>query len=54
MGLLLVVLGLLLWLLGGWATIGIILIVVGLVLFFVPAVPYGYSSWGGRRRGGPP
>jgi hypothetical protein len=28
---------------------GAILIVVGLILLFVPAVPYGYSSWRGRR-----
>lgn len=48
MGLLLVIAGLLLWLLGGYFLIGIILIIIGLVLFFVPGVPYGYSS---RRRG---
>lgn len=52
MGLVLVVVGLLLWLLGGWFVIGIICIIVGIVLLFVPAVPYGYSSW--RGRGGPP
>ena len=44
MGLLLVVLGLILWIFG-WGLIGIILIVLGLVLFFVPAVPYGYGHW---------
>jgi hypothetical protein len=47
MGLLLVILGLVLWLLG-YALIGVILLVIGLVLLFVPGVPYGYSSW--RRR----
>ena len=47
MGLLLVILGIVLWLLG-YALIGIILLVIGLVLLFVPGVPYGYSSW---RRG---
>jgi len=31
---------------------GAILIVVGLILMFVPGVPYGYSSYRGRR--GPP
>jgi len=31
---------------------GVILMVIGLILMFVPAVPYGYSSWRGRR--GPP
>jgi len=31
---------------------GVILIVVGLILMFVPGAPYGYSSYRGRR--GPP
>jgi hypothetical protein len=31
---------------------GLVIIVVGIVLLFVPRVPYGYSSWRGRR--GPP
>jgi hypothetical protein len=48
MGLVLVLIGLLLWLLGGWFVIGIILIVVGILLLFVPGVPYGYSTWGRR------
>ena len=50
MGLLLVVIGLLVWLLLGAMLLGLILIIVGIVLLFVPAVPYGYSSW----RRGPP
>jgi hypothetical protein len=49
MGLILVIVGLLLWLLGGYFLIGIILIVVGLILLFVPGAPYGYSHWHGRR-----
>lgn len=40
-------LGLLLWLLAGWQVAGIILIVLGVVLLFVPRVPYGYHSWRG-------
>lgn len=51
MALLLVVLGIVIWLLVS-PLLGIILIAIGLVLFFVPAVPYGYSTWHGRR--GPP
>jgi hypothetical protein len=53
MGLLLIILGLLLWLLAGWFVVGLILIVVGIALLFVPAVPYGYHSWGGGRHGPP-
>lgn len=48
MGLLLILLGLLLWLLAGWSVVGLILIIVGLVLLFVPGVPYGYHSYRGR------
>lgn len=48
MGLFLVIAGLLVWLLGGWFVVGIILIVFGLLLFFAPGVPYGYHSY---RRG---
>jgi hypothetical protein len=40
-GLLLVLVGLLLWLLAGWQLVGLILFVVGLVLLFVPGAPYG-------------
>ena len=50
MGLLLVVLGLVLWLLVS-PLLGLILIIVGILLLFVPGVPYGYGSW---RRGPPP
>jgi hypothetical protein len=48
MGLLLIVLGIVIWLLLS-PTIGLILVLVGIVLLFVPGVPYGYSSWHGRR-----
>lgn len=48
MALALIVAGILIWLLLS-PIIGIILVVVGVVLLFVPAVPYGYSSWRGRR-----
>jgi hypothetical protein len=48
-GLLLIVAGLLLWLLAGWSVVGVILIVVGVVLLFVPGPFYGYSYWHGRR-----
>ena len=51
MGLILIIVGLLLWLLGGYFIVGIVLIVVGLILVFVPGAPYGYGSW---RRGPPP
>jgi hypothetical protein len=53
MGLLLVIAGLLLWLLGGWFVIGVILIVLGVVLLFVPGVPYGYGYYRGGRHGPP-
>ena len=49
MGLLLIVLGIILWFLVS-TLLGIICIVVGIILLFVPGVPYGYSSW----RRGPP
>jgi hypothetical protein len=52
MGLILVIVGLLLWLLGGWFVVGVILIVVGIVLIFVPGAPYGYGYYHNRR--GPP
>ena len=45
----LVIVGLLLWLLGGYFLVGIILIVIGIVLLFVPGVPYGYGHYRGRR-----
>jgi hypothetical protein len=48
MGLLLIVLGIVIWLLLS-PTIGLILLLVGIVLIFVPGAPYGYSTWRGRR-----
>jgi len=51
MGIALIVIGVVVWLLLS-PVIGIILVVLGALLFFVPAAPYGYSSWHGRR--GPP
>jgi hypothetical protein len=52
MGLILIIVGLLLWLLGGWFLIGIILIVLGVVLLFAPGPFYGYGWY--RGRGAPP
>jgi hypothetical protein len=52
MALLLVILGVLLWLIGHYVIIGIVLIVVGLLLFFAWDGGYGYRSM--RGRGGPP
>jgi hypothetical protein len=49
MGLLLVIAGLLLWLLGGYFVIGIVLIVLGIVLFFSWDGGYGYGHWRGPR-----
>lgn len=51
MGLLLIILGIVFYFLLS-TVLGIICILVGIVLVFVPAVPYGYGSWRGRR--GPP
>jgi hypothetical protein len=48
-GLLLIVLGILLWLLAGWSVVGVVLIVIGVVLLFAPGPFYGYSYWQGRR-----
>lgn len=48
MGLMLIVLGIVIWLLLS-PLIGLILVLVGIVLIFVPGVPYGYSSYRGRR-----
>jgi len=50
LGLLLIVLGIILWFLVS-TLLGIVCIVVGLILLFVPHT-YGYSDWRGRR--GPP
>jgi hypothetical protein len=49
MALLLVILGLLIMFLVNW-TLGIILLIIGIVLLFVPAIPYGYNSWRGPPR----
>jgi len=48
LGLLLIILGIVLWFLIS-PTLGIICIIIGIILLFIPAVPYGYSSWRGRR-----
>jgi hypothetical protein len=55
MGLLLVIAGLVIWLglnFEHHVVIGIVLLIVGVVLLFVPGPFYGYSYWRGRR--GPP
>lgn len=49
MGLILILAGLLIWLLAGYVIVGIVLIVIGIVLFVYPGAPYGYSTWRGRR-----
>jgi hypothetical protein len=49
MGLLLIILGLVIWLLLS-PLLGLLMVVIGLILLFVPGVPYGYSSYRGRRR----
>jgi hypothetical protein len=48
-GLILVIAGLLLWLLGGYFVVGIVLLVIGVVLLFAPGAPYGYDAWRGPR-----
>jgi hypothetical protein len=48
MALLLIILGIVIWLLLS-PILGLILVIVGIVLLFVPGVPYGYSSYRGRR-----
>lgn len=48
MGLLLIVLGIVIWLLAS-PLIGLILVVVGVVLLFAPGPFYGYGYWRGRR-----
>jgi hypothetical protein len=50
MGAILIVAGLLLWLLGGYFTIGLILIVIGVLLLFAPwPGAYGYGYYRNRR-----
>ena len=48
MGLLLIILGIVVWLLLH-PTIGIIMVILGIVLVFWPGTPYGYSYYRGRR-----
>lgn len=48
MGLLLIVVGIVLWLFVS-PIVGIVLVVVGIVLLFAPGPFYGYSYWHGRR-----
>lgn len=48
MGLLLIVLGIVLWLFVS-SVVGIVVIVIGVVLLFAPGPFYGYSYWHGRR-----
>jgi fatty acid desaturase len=50
MGLALILIGIVLALLVSWP-VGVLLIIVGAILLFVPHT-YGYSDWRGRR--GPP
>lgn len=51
MGIVLIVLGLIIWLFVN-ALIGLILVIIGLLLLFIPGPFYGYSWYRGRR--GPP
>jgi hypothetical protein len=49
MGLLLILIGVIL-ILFGWTLVGIVLVVAGAVVFFLPLPgSYGYSHWHGRR-----
>jgi hypothetical protein len=52
MGLILVVIGLLVWLLAGWTIVGIVLIVVGLCLMLAGGAG-GWYAYPGYRRGPP-
>lgn len=46
MGLILIIAGLLLWLVGGYFLIGLILLIIGIALLFAPwPGAYGYSRW---------
>jgi hypothetical protein len=47
MGMLLIILGIVIAVLVNYL-LGVLLIVVGIILLFVPGVPYGWSSWRGR------
>ena len=48
MGLALILIGIVLWLLLS-PLLGLILVIIGLILLFVPAAPYGYGWYRGRR-----
>jgi len=48
MGLALILIGIVVWLLLA-PTIGLILVVIGIILLFVPGSPYGYGWYRGRR-----
>jgi hypothetical protein len=55
MGLLLIILGLILWLAVGWSVIGVVCIIVGVFLLFAPwPGVYGYSYYRGRSAAPPP
>lgn len=49
MGLLLIILGLVVALLLNYL-IGIVMIIIGLILMFIPSSPYGSNWYRGRRR----
>jgi fatty acid desaturase len=49
MGLVLILIGLVLWLATGLFWAFIICLILGLLLLFWPGAPYGYSSWRGTR-----
>jgi hypothetical protein len=48
-GLLLIIIGLVLWLTTGLFWAFIVCLILGLALLFWPGAPYGYSSWRGTR-----
>lgn len=50
MGLALIIIGLILWLGFGFVIVGLICLIVGIVLVFVPGTPYGYGWYRDRRR----
>ena len=50
MGLALILIGILVWLLLS-PLIGLILVVLGVVILFVPGTPFGYGYYRDRRRG---
>jgi hypothetical protein len=48
MAVLLIILGFVIWIFVS-SFAGVVLVLLGLILLFVPQVPYGYSSWHRRR-----